>query len=114
MQTCILSKFSRQFTSSREAVRATEVFPEDEEEPVQYVSSDNDSSEEEDEEECTEQEADFSGIRADERPASPVREATAIHPEDPTHREEAHFPVLHQSVDQTESSHRIALLDATD
>ena len=79
MQTCILSKFSRQFTSSREAVRTTEVFPEEEEEPVQYVSSDNDSSEE-DEEECDQQQVDFSGIRADERPASPVREAIAIHP----------------------------------
>merc|ERR1719453_118317 len=84
MQTCILSKFSRQFTSSREAVRATEVFPEEEEEPVQYVSSDNDSSEE-DEEECDQQQVEFSGIRADERPASPVREAIAIHPEDHTH-----------------------------
>ena len=113
MQTCILSKFSRQFTSSREAVRATEVFPEDEEEPVQYVSSDNDSSEE-DEEECAEQEAYFPAVRADERPASPVREAIAIHPGDPTHREEAHFPVLHPSVDQTESTHRTDILDATD
>jgi hypothetical protein len=113
MQTCILSKFSRQFTSSREAVRATEVFPEDEEEPVQYVSSDNDSSEE-DEEECAEQEAYFPAVRADERPASPVREAIAIHPGDPTHREEAHFPVLQPSVDQTESTHRTDILDATD
>ena len=113
MQTCILSKFSRQFTSSREAVRATEVFPEDEEEPVQYVSSDNDSSEE-DEEECAEQEAYFPAVRADERPASPVREAIAIHPGDPTHREEAHFPVLQPSVDQTESTHRTEFLDATD
>ena len=113
MQTCILSKFSRQFTSSREAVRATEVFPEDEEEPVQYVSSDNDSSEE-DEEECAEQEAYFPAVRADERPASPVREAIAIHPGDPTHREEAHFPVLHQSVDQTESTHRTDMVDDTD
>ena len=112
MQTCILSKFSRQFTSSREAVRTTEVFPE-EEEPVQYVSSDNDSSEE-DEEECAEQEADFLGIGAGERPASPVREAIAIHPGDPTHREEAHFPVLQPSVDQTESTHRTDILDATD
>ena len=112
MQTCILSKFSRQFTSSREAVRATEVFPEDEEEPVQYVSSDNDSSEE-DEEECAEQEAYFPAVRADERPASPVREAIAIHPGDPTHREEAHFPVLQPSVDQTESTHRTDILDAT-
>ena len=108
-----MSKFSRQFTSSREAVRATEVFPEDEEEPVQYVSSDNDSSEE-DEEECAEQEADFPGIGAGERPASPVREAIAIHPGDPTHREEAHFPVLQPSVDQTESTHRTEMLDATD
>jgi hypothetical protein len=113
MQTCILSKFSRQFTSSREAVRATEVFPEDEEEPVQYVSSDNDSSEE-DEEECAEQEAYFPAVRADERPASPVREAIAIHPGEPTHREEAHFPVLQPSVDQTESTHRTDILDATD
>ena len=114
MQTCILSKFSRQFTSSREAVRTTEVFAEEEEEePVQYVSSDNDSSEE-DEEECDQQEADFSGIRADERPASPVREAIAIHPEDPTHREEAHFPVLHPSVDQTGSTHRTEVIDVTD
>ena len=113
MQTCILSKFSRQFTSSREAVRTTEVFPE-EEEPVQYVSSDNDSSEE-DEEECVQQEVDFSGIRADERPASPVREATAIHPEDPTHIETtAHSQALHPSVDQTESTHRTEILDATD
>ena len=114
MQTCILSKFSRQFTSSREAVRTTEVFPEEEEEPVQYVSSDNDSSEE-DEEECDQQQVDFSGIRADERPASPVREATAIHPEDPTHIETtAHFQALHPSVDQTESTHRTDMLDATD
>ena len=64
MQTCILSKFSRQFTSSREAVGTTEVFPEEEESPVEYVSSDNDSSEE-DEEECAEQEAYFAGIGAD-------------------------------------------------
>ena len=112
MQTCILSKFSRQFTSSREAVRTTEVFPE-EEEPVQYVSSDNDSSEE-DEEECDQQEVDFSGIRADERPASPVREATAIHPEDPTHLETAHSQAPYTSVDQTESTHRTEMLDATD
>ena len=112
MQTCILSKFSRQFTSSREAFGTTEVFPE-EEEPVQYVSSDNDSSDE-DEEGCDQHEVDFSGIRADERPASPVREATAIHPEDPTHREEAQFSVLHPSVDQTESTHRTEILDTTD
>ena len=63
MQTCILSKFSRQFTSSREAGGTTEVFLEDEESPVEYVSSDNDSSEE-DEEECVEQEPEFSGIGA--------------------------------------------------
>ena len=113
MQTCILSKFSRQFTSSREAGGTTEVFLEEEESPVEYVSSDNDSSEE-DEEECAEQEADFPGIGAGERPASPVREAIAIHPGDPTHREEAHFPVLHQSVDQTESTHRTDIVDATD
>ena len=113
MQTCILSKFSRQFTSSREAGGTTEVFLEEEESPVQYVSSDNDSSEE-DAEECAEQEADFPGIGAGERPASPVREAIAIHPGDPTHREEAHFPVLHQSVDQTESTHRTDIVDATD
>ena len=113
MQTCILSKFSRQFTSSREAGGTTEVFLEEEESPVEYVSSDNDSSEE-DEEECDQQGVDFSGIRADERPASPVREAIAIHPEDPTHKEEAHFPVLHPSVDQTESTHRTDILDATD
>ena len=68
----------------------------------------------EDEEECTEQEADFSGIRADERPASPVREAIAIHPEDPTHIETAHSQGLHTSVDQTESTHRTDILDATD
>ena len=43
MQTCILSKFSRQFTSSREAVGTTEVFAKEEESPIQYVSSDNDS-----------------------------------------------------------------------
>ena len=113
MQTCILSKFSRQFTSSREAVRTTEVFPEEEEEPVQYVSSDNDSSEE-DEEECDQQQVDFSGIRADERPASPVREAIAIHPEDHTHIETAHFQALHTSVDQSDSTHRTEMLDATD
>ena len=113
MQTCILSKFSRQFTFSREAVGSTDVFPEEEERPVQYVSSDNDSSEE-DEEDCIEQEADLSGIRADERPASPVREATAIHPEDPTHREDARFHVLHPSVDQTDSTHTTDILDATD
>ena len=107
-------KFSRQFTSSREAVGATEVFPEEEEEsPVEYVSSDNDSSEE-DEEERAEQEADFPGIGAGERPASPVREAIAIHPGAPTHREEAHFPVHQPSVDQTESTHRTDILDATD
>ena len=82
MQSCILSKFSRHFTSSREAVGTTEVFPEDEESPVEYVSSDNDSLEEDDEE-CAEQETYFSGIGADERPTSPVREAIAIHPEDP-------------------------------
>ena len=113
MQTWILSKFSRQFTSSREAVGATEVFPEEEEAPVQYVSSDNDSSEE-DERECDEQEADFARIGADGKPTSPVREAIATHPEDPTHREEAYFPVLRPSVDQTESAHRTELLDATD
>jgi hypothetical protein len=114
MQTCILSKFSRQFTSSREAVGATEVFPEEEEEsPVEYVSSDDDSSEE-DEEECAEQETYFPGLGADERPASPMREAIAIHPGDPTHREEAPFPVLHPSVDQTESTHRTDIVDATD
>ena len=113
MQTCILSKFSRQFTSSREAVRATEVFPEEEESPVQYVSSDKDSSEEDDEE-CAEEEADFAGIGADGKPTSPVREAIATHPEDPTRREEAHFSVLHPSVDQTESTRRTEILDATD
>ena len=113
MQSCILSKFSQQFTSSRETVETTEAFPEEEESPVKYVSSDNDSSEV-DEEESAEQEADFAGIEADGRPTSPVREAIAIHPEDPTHRGEAHFPVLHLSVDQPEISHRIALLDATD
>ena len=93
----------------------TEVVPEEEEEePVQYVSSDNDSSEE-DEEECHQQEVDFSRIRADEGPASPVREATAIHPEDPTHIETtAHSQALHPSVDQTESTHRTEILDATD
>ena len=91
----------------------TEVFPEGEESPIQYVSSDNDSSEE-DEEECAEQEADFPGIGAGERPASPVREAIAIHPGDPTHREEAHFSVLQPSVDHTESTHRTDILDATD
>ena len=74
----------------------------------------SDESSEEDEEECVEQEAYFSAIRADERPASPVREAIAIHPGDPTHREEAHFPVLHQSVDQTESTHRTDIVDDTD
>ena len=98
--------------SSREAVGSTEVFPQ-EESPAQYVSSDNDSSEE-DEEECAEQEADFPGIGTDERTASPVREAPAIHTEDPAHREEAQFPVLHPSVDQTESTHRTDILDATD
>ena len=103
----------RQFTSSREAGGTTEVFLEEEESPVEYVSSDNDSSEE-DEEECDQQEADFSGKRADERPASPVREAIAIHPEDPTRRETAHFQVLHPSVDQTESTHRIDMVDTTD
>ena len=108
-----MSKFSRQFTSSREAGGTTEVFLEEEESPVEYVSSDNDSSEE-DGEECAEQETDFPGIEAGERPASPVREAIAIHPGDPTHREEAHFPVLHQSVDQTESTHRTDIVDATD
>ena len=113
MQSCILSKFSRQFTSSREAVETTEVFLEEEESPVEYVSSDNDSSEE-DAEECAQQEADFPRIGTGERPASPVREAIAVHPEDPTHREEAHLPVLHPSVDQTESTHRTALLDPTD
>ena len=101
MQTCILSKFSRQFTSSREAVRTTEVFAEEEEEPVQYVSSDNDSSEE-DEEGRAEQEAYFAGIGVGGRHTSPVREAIASYPEDLTHREEAHFPVLHPGVDQTE------------
>ena len=106
-------KFSRQFTSSREAVGTPEVFPEEEESPVQYVSSDNDSSEE-DAEECAEQEADFPGIGAGERPASPVREAIAIHPGDPTHREQAHFPVLQPSVDQTESTQRNDILDDTD
>ena len=105
MQTCILSKFSRQFTCSREAVRSTEVIPEEEKSPAQYVSSDNDSSEEDDEE-CVEQEAEFSGIGADGRPISPVREANAIYPEEPTHREEAEFPALLPSVDQTESTHR--------
>ena len=113
MQTCILSKFSRQFTSSREAGGTTEVFLEEEESPVQYVSSDNDSSEE-DAEECAEQEADFPGIGAGERPASPVREAIAIHPEDPTHIATAHSQALHTSVDQTESTHRTDMLDATD
>ena len=113
MQSCILSKFSRQFTSSREAVGATEVFPEEEEAPVEYVSSDNDSSEE-DERECDVQEADFAGIGADGKPTSPVREAIATHPEDPTHREEAQFSVLHPSVDQTESTHRTEILDTTD
>jgi hypothetical protein len=43
-----------------------------------------------------------------------VREAIAIHLEDPTHREDAHFQVLHPSVDQTESTHRTDMLDATD
>ena len=113
MQTCILSKFSRQFTSSREASGTTEVFLEEEESPVEYVSSDNDSSEEDDEEHA-EQEADFPGIGTDERRASPVREAPAIHTEDPAHREEAHLPVLHPNVDQTESTHRTDILDATD
>ena len=108
----MLSKFFRQFTSSREAVGTTEVFLE-EESPVEYVSSDNDSSEEDDEEHA-EQEADFPGIGTDERPASPVREALAIHTEDPAHREEAHFAVLHPNVDQTESTHRTDILDATD
>ena len=62
-----------------------------------------------------EQEAAYSGIRADEKPASPVREATAIHPEDPTHIETtAHFQALHPSVDHTESTHRTEMLDATD
>ena len=51
---------------------------------------------------------------ADERPASPVREAIAIHPEDPTHIETAHSQALHTSVDQTESTHRTEMLDATD
>ena len=69
---------------------------------------------EEDEEEFAEQEAYFSGIGADGRPTSPVREAIAIHPEDPTYREEAHFPVLHPNVDQTESTHRTEVFDATD
>ena len=113
MQTCILSKFSRQFTSSREAGGTTEIFPEEEESPVQYVSSDNDSSEEDDEEHA-EQEADFPGIGTDERPASPVREAIAIHPEDHTHLETAHFQALHTSVDQPDSTHRTEMLDATD
>ena len=113
MQSCILSKFSRQFTSSREAGGTTEVFLEEEESPVEYVSSDNDSSEEDDEEHA-EQEADFPGIGTDERTASPVREAPAIHTEDPAHREEAHFAVLHPNVDQTESTHRTDILDATD
>ena len=113
MQTCILSKFSRQFTSSRQAGGTTEVFLEEEESPVEYVSSDNDSSEEDDEEHA-EQEADFPGIGTDERRASPVREAPAIHTEDPAHREEAHLPVLHPNVDQTECTHRTDILDATD
>ena len=113
MQSCILSKFSRQFTSSRQAGGTTEVFLEEEESPVEYVSSDNDSSEEDDEEHA-EQEAVFPGIGTDERPASPVREAPAIHTEDPAHREEAHLPVLHPNVDQTESTHRTDILDATD
>ena len=108
-----MSKFSRQFTSSREAGGTTKVFLEEEESPVEYVSSDNDSSEEDDEEHA-EQEADFPGIGTDERTASPVREAPAIHTEDPAHREEAHFPVLHPNVDQTESTHRTDILDATD
>ena len=95
MQTCILSKFSRQFTSSREAGGTTEVFLEEEESPVQYVSSDNDSSEE-DAEECAEQEADFPGIGAGERPASPVREAIAIHPGDPTLERRHIFPCFTQ------------------
>ena len=110
-----MSKFSRQFTSSREAVGTSEVFPEQDEEAAQYVSSDNDSSEEDDEE-CVEQEADFSGrefsgrefsgIGADGRPISPVREANAIYPEEPTHSEEADFPAFLPCVDQTESTHR--------
>ena len=109
-----MSKFSRQFTSSREAGWTTEVFLEEEESPVEYVSSDNDSSEE-DGEECAEQETDFPGIGTDERPASPVREATAIHPEDPTHIETtAHSQALHPSVDQTDSTPRTEILDATD
>ena len=108
-----MSKFPQQFTSSRDAVGSTEVFPEEEESPAQYVSSDNDSSEE-DEEECDQQEAEFSGIGADERPASPVREAIAIHPEDHTHIETAQFQALHTSVDQSDSTHRTEMLDATD
>ena len=87
MQSCILSKFSRQFTSSREAGGTTDVFPEEEEEEAaQYVSSDNDISEE-DEEECFEQEAEFSVIGAHERPFSPVREANGIYPEEPTRKQ---------------------------
>ena len=35
-------------------------------------------------------------------------------PEDPAHREEAHFAVLHPNVDQTERTHRTDILDATD
>ena len=73
------------------------------------------NSSEEDDEEHAEQEADFPGIGTDERPASPVREATAIHPEDSTHIETtAHSQALHPSVDQTESTHRTEVLDATD
>ena len=40
--------------------------------------------------------------------------ATPPVPGEPTHREEAHFPVLHPRVDQTESTHRTDILDATD
>jgi hypothetical protein len=90
-----------------------EVFPEEEESQVQYVSSDKDSSDE-DEEGRAEQEAYFAGIGVGGRHTSPVREAIASHPEDLTHREEAHFPVLHPGVDQTESTHSTEALDTTD
>ena len=86
----------------------------DEDTEQAHNSDDSAISSEEDEEECDQQEVDFSGIRADERPASPVPEAIAIPQGDPTQREEAHFHVLHPSVDQTESTHRNDILDATD